>query len=195
MLPLTTSRADQAATRVLSTSPDDAMAHDAKGWVLRAQRQFEQAIAEFEAAINSDRNLADAYAQSGFIKILVGRAEEMFGPVETAIRLSPRDPMLSVWLYYICHAHTHLAQDDEAIEWCRKSIAVNPIWFTYIDLISAYGWKGQKEDARPAIAELNKLMPNYTATKYANAGYSDNPVFLVQYHRIEEGLRKAGVPE
>jgi tetratricopeptide (TPR) repeat protein len=171
------------------------MAHYTKGLLLRTQKQFEPAIGEFETAINNDRNLAAAYAQMGFTKILVGRSQEALAPVEMAIRLSPRDPLMNIWFYDLCHARTHLGHDDEAIEWCRKSIATSPFWFAYIDLISAYGWKGRKEDARAAIAELNKLMPNYTVTRWAHEGFSDNPVFLAQYQRIIEGLRKAGLPE
>ena len=188
-------RADEAVGRVLWNSPDDALAHDTKGQILRARKQFEQSIAEHETAINLDRNLANAYAAGGLTKLFAGRAEQTFGPVETAIRLSPRDPLLSNWLYYICHAHTHLGHDDEAIDWCGKSIATNPLWYAYIDLISAYGWKGQKDDARAAVAELNKLVPNYTVKKWANEDYSSNPVFVAQYQRIVEGLRKAGLPE
>jgi adenylate cyclase len=188
-------RADQAVTQVLSTSPDDAMARFTKGDILRARGQFEPAIAEFETAIAIDRNLAAAYGLIGSIEIRVGRSEEAFAPLETAIRLSPRDPLLNIWYFYICHAHTHLGQLDEAITWCRKSIAISPFWIAYIDLISAYGWKGRTEEARAAIAELNKLMPNYTVTRWANEGFSDNPIFLAQYQRIVEGLRKAGLPE
>ena len=33
-----------------------------------------------------------AYAQAGFIKVFLGRADEGFAGVETALRLSPRDP-------------------------------------------------------------------------------------------------------
>lgn len=188
-------RADEAVGRVLWSSPDDALAHDTKGQILRARKQFEQSIAEYETAVNLDRNLANAYAAGGLTKLFAGRAEQLFAPVEAAIRLSPRDPLLSVWLYYICHAHTHLGHDNEAIDWCSKSVVTNPLWYAYIDLISAYGWKGQKDDARAAIAELNRLVPNYTVKKWANEGYSDNPVFVAQYQRIVEGLRKAGLPE
>lgn len=188
-------RADDAVTRVLSGWPDDAGAHYTKGLILRIPKEFEAAIGEFDAAIAIDHNLADAYAGRGFANILVGRAEEAFEPVQKAIQLSPRDPSLSVWMYYIAHAHAHLGQDEETIEWCRKSIAINPYWLVYIDLISAYGWKGQQEEARAAIREFDKLMPKYTATKYANEHWSDNPVFVVQYARIVEGLRKAGLPE
>jgi hypothetical protein len=45
------------------------------------------------------------------------------------------------------------------------------------------------------VAEIRKLMPNYTVDRWARAGFSDNPVFLAQYQRIIEGLRKAGLPE
>jgi adenylate cyclase len=189
-------RADEALGQVLWSAPDNALAHDTKGQILRARKQFEQSIAEYETAIDLDRNLANAYAAGGLTKLFAGRAEQTFAPVETAIRLSPRDPLLSNWLYYICHAHTHLGHDDEAIDWCSKSIATNPLfWYAYIDLMSAYGWKGQKDNARAAIADLNRLMPNYTVKKWANEGFSDNPVFVAQYQRIIEGLRKAGLPE
>ena len=89
----------------------------------------------------------------------------------------------------------HLGQYDAAIEKCRKSVEINPLWYAYIDLISAYGWEGMQEQARAAIAELEKLMPGYTVQKWALADWSDNPTFKVEYARIVEGLRKAGMRE
>jgi tetratricopeptide (TPR) repeat protein len=167
----------------------------AKGYIFVNQKRFEDAIALFEVAIANDRNLAEAYAVTGNTKTLLGRAEEAFAPIETAIRLSPRDPLLNVWLFQMGHAYTHLGQDARAIEWGRKSVAVGPFWVAYVDLASAYAWTGQKEQAQSAIRELLKLMPGYTVTKWATAGWSDNPIFLQQYARITEGLRKAGLPE
>jgi adenylate cyclase len=67
----------------------------------------------------------------------LGRAAEAIAPVERAIRLSPRDPDLYVWYYVLCHAHTHLARDAVAIEWCLKSIATGKT-FVWVDLASAY---------------------------------------------------------
>lgn len=74
-------------------------------------------------------------------------------------------------------------------------MTVKPFWVAYVDLVSAYAWTGQKEQAQSAMRELLKLMPGYTVTKWATADWSDNPVFLQQYARIVEGLRKAGLPE
>ncbi|MBV8654354.1 MAG: guanylate cyclase [Alphaproteobacteria bacterium] len=187
--------ANETILRALQASPNDAVAHLVHGDVFRAQRRFDDAIAEYERAVAENRNLAAAYAQIGGTRTLNGQAQEAFAPVEKAIRLSPRDPLLNVWLFYICHAHTHLAQDDDAIEWCRKSIAVAPFWLPYVDLAAAYGWKGEKREAQQAVEGLLKLMPGYTVQKWATAGWSDNPKFLIEYQRIVEGLRKAGLQE
>ena len=189
-------RADDLVSRVLSASPNNAMAHFVKGEILRAGgKDFEAAIGEYEAAIAINPSLAPAYAQLGHAKIRAGRAEEAFVPLQTAIHLSPRDPLLNIWYWVICHAYTHLGRDDAAIEWCRRSVAIGPFWISYVDLASAYAWTGRKDEAQAAVAELLKLMPNYTVDRWAHEGWSSNPVFLAQYQRIIEGLRKAGSPE
>jgi len=189
-------RADGIVTRVLSASSDDAMAHFVKGDILRAQgKDFDAAIREYEAAISINPSLAPAYAALGGAQIRAGRSEEAFAPLQMAVRLSPRDPLLNISYFYICHAYTHLAKDDEAIKWCRRSVTVSPFWIAYVDLASAYAWTGRMDEAHAAVAQLLKLMPNYTVARWANEKFSDNPVFLAQYRRIVEGLQKAGLPE
>jgi tetratricopeptide (TPR) repeat protein len=189
-------RAQDAVTRALSVFPNDAMAHFVKGEILRTKgKDFEAAIMEYETAISINPSLAPAYGFLANAKILAGRSEEAFTPAHTAIRLSPRDPLLNIWYFFICHAYTHLAKDNEAIEWCRRSVAVRPYWFPYVDLASAYAWTGRTDEAHAAVAELLKLMPNYTVDRWAHERWSDNPVFLAQYQRIVEGMRKAGLPE
>lgn len=189
-------RADDSVTRALSTFPNDATAHFVKGDVLRATgKNFETAIREYETAISINPSLAPAYAALGGAKIRAGRSDEAFTPLQTAIRLSPHDPLLNIWYFYICHAYSHLAKDDEAIEWCRRSIGVKPFWMAYVDLASAYAWTGRTEEARSAVVELLKLTPNYTIYRWTHEGFSDNLIFVAQYQRITEGLRKAGLPE
>jgi tetratricopeptide (TPR) repeat protein len=189
-------RAEVLLTRLLSAQPDNASAHAVKGWLYFQRQQFGAAIAEEKAAIADDDNLAEAHAALGVDQMFVGRSVDVFPEVEAALRLSPRDPLRNAWEQFICHAHVHLAQWDEAIEWCRKSIATNPsLWLAYIDLAAAYGWAGRDAEAKAAVAELLKLMPGFTVQKWANIRWSDNPTFLREYQRIVEGLRKAGLPE
>jgi adenylate cyclase len=189
-------RADSLVSRVLSDEPDNAMAHVVKSQVYFGKAQFDAAIAEANAAIADNRNLPDAHARAGFYEIFVGRSAEAFQEIETALRLSPRDPFRYEWDYYICHAHAHLAQWDQASESCAKSIASNSSWWApYIDLAAAYGWTGRDAEARAAVAGLLKSRPGFTVQDWASINWSDNPTFLRQNQGLVEGLRKAGLPE
>jgi adenylate cyclase len=191
-------RADEAATRAISTAPNYALAHSVKAEVLGLSNRFDAALATYDRAIALDRNHAVAYVGRARNLIVIGRAAEALAPVEKAIRLSPRDPELYVWYFVLCHAHTHLARDTSAIEWCNKSIATGKtFWFAYVDLASAYAWRGQKAEAAAAVAELLKLRPGYTVQRLEQegSGVSDNPAFRREYQRIVAGARKAGLPE
>jgi adenylate cyclase len=191
-------RADEAATRAIATAPNYAHAHSVKAEVLGLANRFDAALATYERAIALDRNHAVAYVGRARNLIVIGRAAEALAPVEQAIRLSPRDPDLYVWYFVLCHAHTHLSRDTSAIEWCNKSIATGrTFYFAYVDLASAYAWRGQKAEAAAAVAELLKLRPGFTVQglEQEGAGASDNPAFRREFQRILEGVRRAGLPE
>jgi adenylate cyclase len=191
-------RANDAVSRVLSVVPNDAMAHFVKGEIRRATgRNVEAAVREYEAAIAINPSLAPAYGALGATKIRVGRSAEAFAPLQMAIQLSPRDPLLNTWYFYIGHAHTHLGQYEEAIDWCHRSIAVKPFWIAYADLAAAYALTGRESEAQAAVAELRRLMPNYTVAQWLQdgRGWSDNVIFLTEFQHIAGGLRNAGLPE
>jgi adenylate cyclase len=189
--------AEQAANRVLSVQPGRASAHMIRVLVFEGLGRYDAALAEARAAIANDRNFAAAYSETGFILTVLGRAEEAFAPIEQALRLSPRDPTRNVWEWHACHAHAHLAQWNEVIEWCGKSIASNPSYFApHIELAAAYGWLGRSEDAHSAVSEIEKLRPGFTVENYV--GGPDVPAdakYKAERARIAEGLRKAGLPE
>jgi len=191
-------RADEAATRAIAAAPDYAHAHYVKAEVLGLSNRFDAALAAYDRAIALDRNHAAAYVGRARNLNVIGRAAEALAPVEKAIRLSPRDPELYVWYFVLCHANTHLARDAQAIEWCLKSLATGKtFYFAYVDLASAYAWRGQNAEAAAAVAELLKLRPGYTVQTMVQegAGTSDNPAFRKEFQRIVEGARRAGLPE
>ncbi len=191
-------RAERLADQALSTRPDYAYFLYAKAWVLAYKKQPEAVILEAEAAIKSDPNYAAAYGALAGWKGLVGRPEQGFADVETAIRLSPRDPLLWLWEYYICGLHMHLAQWDQAIAPCQQAVAANPkLWQAHLSLAAAYGWLGREAEAKAELAEALKLFPGFTVKRVISywSNFSDNPVYLQQIARTAEGLRKAGLPE
>ena len=191
-------RADEAATRAIATAPNYAHAHYVKAEVLGLSGRFDPALAAYDRAIALDRNHAAAYVGRARNLNVIGRAADALAPVEKAIRLSPRDPELYVWYFVLCHANTHLARDAQAIDWCLKSIATGKtFWFAYVDLASAYAWRGQQAEAATAVAELLKLRPGFTVRTLVQEGseVSDNPAFRKEFQRLVEGARKAGLPE
>jgi hypothetical protein len=54
--------------------------------------------------------------------VFLGHSEEA-SPDLKPFRLSPCDPEVPFWQFYLCHLHAHLAQWEQAIEWRGKSIA------------------------------------------------------------------------
>jgi adenylate cyclase len=196
--PKVLARADEAASRAISTAPNYAHAHYVKAEVLGLSNRFDAALATYDRAIALDPNHAAAYVGRARNLNVIGRAAEALAPVERAIRLSPRDPELYVWYFVLCHANTHLARDAQAIEWCLKSLATGKtFYFAYVDLASAYDWRGQNAEAAAAVAELLKLRPGYTVQTLVQegSGVSDYPAFRREFQRIVEGARKAGLPE
>ena len=128
--------------------------------------------------------------------MFLGRSEEGFQSVETAFRLSPRDPDVWLWQFYTCHLHVYLSHWEQAIPWCDKAAAGDPQFFiTYLLLTAANSWAGHDKEAKEAAAELQKVYPGFTVQGWLGIHWSDDPTFNAQYQRVVEGLRKAGVPE
>jgi len=183
--------------QVLAKRPATASAHIAKGNILQHGNP-EGALPEYDAALEIDPNSPGAHASKGMALVTAGRAREAFSPVQIALRLSPKDPSAGAWHFFLCHAHVHVRQYDEAVAECRRSINLNKLdWLPYVDLISAYGATGQLEMAQQTLAELNAIRPDFTVQWFHQIGYarSNNPQFRREYEDILDGLRKAGVRE
>jgi hypothetical protein len=201
-------RAETLADQALTAEPGNALAHLVKALVIQSmiitgqrtpkERQWAAAIAEAEAARDLDPNLATAHAQASNWRLFLGQAEQGFSGVETAIKLSPRDPARPFWEFDICHLYSHLGQWTEVIEPCRLAVQQAPfVWYPYADLVFANAWLGHDDEAKAALADLLKVKPGLTAKGYTDtaATFSDNRVFTEQIARMVEGMRKAGLPE
>ena len=142
------------ADKALSKRPASAPAHVIKGDVLRYGHP-EDAVREYDAALEIDPNFPVAYADRYRASPLLGRAREAFSPIELALRISPKDPFAFQWRFFLCHAHLHLHEYKEVVEECRRSTYLsNSFWPPYVDLVSAFGATGQLEQAQSALAVL-----------------------------------------
>jgi TolB-like protein len=119
-------RADELASRALAVDANSSAAHLDKGNVLRAEGRLDDAIAEYERALALDPSAANAYASLGGTYFLLGQYEKGIEFTDKAIRLSPHDPDLFFWYSSKSIVYLALQQDEQAIEWARRSIAINP---------------------------------------------------------------------
>jgi TolB-like protein/class 3 adenylate cyclase len=188
--------AETAITEALTLAPGNALAHFVRATVLHVSGATERSLRELELAITLDRNLASAHADAGFIKVLLGRAEEAEADLTKAIRLSPRDPALDRWHSLLGIADLFLGRLEPALDRLRKSVEMNPnLALSQFFLAAASALNGCAAEAREARNAGLRLDPNFTVARFRNEARSKNATFLAQRERIYEGLSLAGVPE
>jgi adenylate cyclase len=192
-------RTEQLVEQVLAVSPRHPLAHFAKGQLLRAQRQYEAAIPEYEIAIAANRNWVVAIANLGICKFLAGRIEEAIPAQELAIRLSPRDPRLPNWFWRIGMVHLLQSRIDEAIVWLERARSSNPrLPGPHAWLASAYALIGNENRAIEELAEARRLSGD--RRYYSIANFTRSQAWAARSRDLAEttffaGLRKAGVPD
>jgi TolB-like protein/class 3 adenylate cyclase len=188
--------AEAALTKALSLAPDLPVAHLCMGAVFNATKRGEEAIGEFERALTLDRNLAAAHAHIGSSKILVGRAEETEAHVREALRLSPRDAWVFMWLWFAGNAKLLLGRDEEAVAYLRGSIEANRTFPpSHFGIAAALAHLGRLKEARAAANAGLTMYPRFTVSVARARTSSDNSTYLAGHERLIDGLRKAGLPE
>lgn len=135
------------------------------------------------------------HTRAGWVKIFLGRGEETEGHVTTAMRLSPRDPMLGNWYAVLGLADLQLCRLDMAVDRLRKAIQIAPSnELPYFYLAAALALQDRKSEAAQANEMGRRLSPIFRIGKCRVEAQSDNPVFLLQRNQVYEGMERAGVP-
>jgi TolB-like protein/class 3 adenylate cyclase len=189
-------RAEADLAKCLAAAPNHSRAHYGMGMALVATNRASRGMEELERALAIDPNLARARAFFGLAHVYVGRAEETEGHVVEALRLSPRDPLIHLWLMFAGFAKTLLGKWEEALSWLRKSIDANPNnpWSNFY-LSACLAHLGRLDEARAAVRTGLAVNPKFSIKRLRAFGESDNAVFLAQRERMIEAMRMAGVPD
>ena len=190
-------RAEGLIKRALALQPENSILRVANAQDLAWKSQWRAAVAEAETAISYDRNSALAYANAGTWKQYLGRSEDGVADLETALRLDPHSGGVPWRQFELCRTYNLLGRWERAIEWCDKAVAADaPISDALIDLAAANAWAGHDRQANDAVAKLRKARPGITLQGiWPEDQTTDDPTFKVQWARIVEGLRKAGLPD
>ena len=195
-------RAEELVREALAASPRSALAHFARGQVLRAQGGWREAIPEYEIALASNRNWVGASAYLGWCKFWTGSIEEAIQLHAQAMRLSPRDPSIGIWYFRLGLAHLVQSQTEEAVIWLEKARSAVPGHpNTRATLASAYALVGETDLATAELAEARRLVGDDRLSSIARLKAMGLFGGLnVQMRALFEttffaGLRLAGMPE
>jgi adenylate cyclase len=193
-------RAEGLIGQALAASPRDPLAHFAKGVVLRVRGRPEEAIAEFETVLASNRNETRALFHLGWCKLMTGSIDEVIPLAESVIRLSPRDPYIAnrysrLGLVHLLQSHT-----DDAVLWLERARSANPaLPSVHANLASAFALKSSNERAAAELAEARHLSVDGRYSSVARlkaAGYFGVPKIRALFEATYfAGLRLAGMPE
>ena len=176
------------ADRALALDRENILAYLAKGLYLNGTSRQSDACRFVDAGLSIDPNSAPLLAQRSIINTYLGRFEQAKSDIETAMRLSPRDPALSQWRNILADAELGLGNLDVAIE--ESSKAINGgyrVYYSYLNLAAARGIKGDMEEAEKALAEARRTNP-MLSVKWIN---EQKPILQPAI----DALRRAGLPE
>ena len=199
-------KADELVSRALAVDPNFANAHDAKSWIFEIQQQTDDAVAEEERAIALNPALIDSVASLSIDYEILGQFEKSNEYLDRAIRLSPRDSLLNTRYGIKANNYLALKQYDQAIDWARRAIAVDPnnlqVPHAHADLIAALELTGREREAREALQRYLALplvgLKTISAWKAWKATYTNehsDPHYVEFWDQQIDGLRKAGLPE
>jgi tetratricopeptide (TPR) repeat protein len=188
---------DRIVNQALAIKPDDALATYFQGYVFkRLRKDLNQALVAFERAIALDPNLAVAHNYVGQIKVFLGRASEAAEHTLKAIQLSPRDPQLAEWYYQLAITNIHQQRYNEAMEWARRGVQVNPnLRYPYRVLAAALALSGRVDEARTVAAEMLRGYPKETISTFLTREPWTDPVYRAGQDREIAGMRLAGIPD
>jgi adenylate cyclase len=193
-------RAEQLLLEALEHNANRSMAHYAMGALRRVQMRLAEAQIEFETTIALDRNNARAFYSLGQTLIFMGQPEAAIPHIEKAIRLNPHDPNLAglYWGLGTCYLFLGDVYRDRGIDLLRKGRAANPrLFFIHLFLAGALGLRGDLNEAKAAVAEAIKIMPEIDSmTRWrAYIPAIKNPQYWALLEKtVNIGLLRAGFP-
>ena len=153
-----------------SLSGDDPLVLTVLGAAHSIVNDHKSAKVFLERAVSLDPNSAWAWIRLGWTRCYLGEPGEAINHFETALRLSPYDPMNFNCYIGIGTSYEMSSEFDDAILYFERGLNENPeaIW-AYRQLAPAYMETGREEEAKNGVRLLLQAYPELTVTKVREA--------------------------
>ncbi|MBL8839614.1 MAG: tetratricopeptide repeat protein, partial [Alphaproteobacteria bacterium] len=153
-------KANESAARAAALDPEDAWSHLAAGYCRLLARETADAIAEMEAAIRLNPSAAMAHMALAIASNHAGRSDAGRRAIEEAMRISPRDPLMT---YFSAIRSTSEFIDKnyaEGLAWARKATRESPDNPSALRSAAiCHAMLGNLEEARAALARVKAIQP------------------------------------
>ena len=187
-------RINNLLTRALAIDPRSAHAYHVKSVALTYDHRRDwrgeiiPAIDAEETALALNPNRPISLVVLGRLYSKIGHPERTGALVEQAMRLSPRDPALSTWLYALGMSQLQTGDNDEAIKTFRKSLVLAPRKvISWAGLTGALFAAGRDDEAHDALVKWREVA-------VSEGGYDLNgpPAREILEVRVELALLRLG---
>ena len=176
------------ADRAIALAPDNMLAYWAKASYLVISRRWNEALGIAEAGLAINPNFAPLYSTKGVAENSLGRTEAARSDLQTAMRLSPRDPGSGFWHVQLGDVALNAGQLDLAIDEYHRAIDLGfRTFIPYGNLAAVHALQGKEDQSKAELGAALRLKPDLTM-KWFVAHAPNLP-------KLFEGYRKAGLPE
>ena len=154
-------------------------------------RQFDEAVAEVERAVELEPGSADMLNWSGVVRTYAGPQELAIAQSREAVRLNPRDPQIYGRYQAMAGAYFALGRYPEALAAAGRVARLLPEWIeAHTMMIASLAELDRLDEAQAALAAVHRLQPRYSVT-YATRRhpYRDSEIT----DRLAAALRKSGL--
>ena len=182
------------ARLAVDLGPDDPVALATGGYGLAfVGHDIDAGAAFLDRALALNPNLASALLSAGWVKTFRGESDAAIEQLTWVMRLSPLDPHIFRAQGGIALAHFLAGRNDEAMAYAEMALKHRPTYLPGLrELAASSALAGRVAEAREAMDELRKLYPSLRVNTVKEWQPFRRDEDLA---RLEEGLRKAGLPE
>jgi TolB-like protein/Tfp pilus assembly protein PilF len=169
----------------------DPWGHIALAYWAMMERRTEEALAAFGQAVKLNPSSAAAHSHLSRGFAFAGRDREAIEHGREAIRLSPLDPEMALFLGAIAVAHYTARRYDEAARYTAEALRLRPGFQGAQRLhCASLAQAGRLEEARAFLATVRREQPDLTIDWVrASVPYQTEELM----GRFVDGLRKAGL--
>jgi TolB-like protein/DNA-binding SARP family transcriptional activator/Tfp pilus assembly protein PilF len=151
-------RAATFLQRAAQIAPDTPNVEFWTAMIHKARVENDSALRGLERTIELNPSYTPAYAQTGSILTELGRYDEAMAPIVYAMRLSPNDPSMNIWMLLAGRAEIENDHLAAALDWLRRAAELAPNNPSiHLCLAATYALLDDRANAVAQIGQFKRL--------------------------------------